>query len=150
MRDVRAFVRFAVDPSPSTASKVPFAQTVQLGLGRDLQTQLDRQALANASNWTMPADDFRGHAGPLNPLALIAEHAEETGFTDREFKFTVGDHPHCAAPPIQGPRGYERFVRQSVQPTPNTLDSCLSWFTVDLFVDSRGQVEAVTLDVWEP
>ena len=27
---------------------------------------------------------------------------------------------------------------------------CLAWWTVDLFVDDRGTVTGVTLDLWEP
>jgi hypothetical protein len=30
------------------------------------------------------------------------------------------------------------------------IDSCLSRFSVDLFVDDYGRITAVTLDLWEP
>jgi hypothetical protein len=40
--------------------------------------------------------------------------------------------------------------RVSVQPAAGSIDSCLDWFTVDLFVTRSGEVAAVTLDLWEP
>jgi len=38
--------------------------------------------------------------------------------------------------------------RISIQPT--GTDSCLEWWTVDLFLTDIGSIAAVTIDVWEP
>jgi len=38
--------------------------------------------------------------------------------------------------------------RISIQPT--STDSCLEWWTVDLFLTDIGSMAAVTIDVWEP
>jgi hypothetical protein len=35
-----------------------------------------------------------------------------------------------------------------VQPT--GIDTCLLWWTVDLFVSPAGRIEAITLDLWDP
>jgi hypothetical protein len=36
----------------------------------------------------------------------------------------------------------------SIQPTNTT--SCLEWSTVDLFIDTDGNIAAITLDLFEP
>jgi hypothetical protein len=38
--------------------------------------------------------------------------------------------------------------RVSLQP--GDPDGCLAWWTVDLFVDDRGAVTGITIDLWEP
>jgi hypothetical protein len=40
--------------------------------------------------------------------------------------------------------------RAGAQPAPGTFLSCIDWWTVDLFVDARGRVVAVTLDLYDP
>ncbi len=50
---------------------------------------------------------------------------------------------------MPAPEGFEDHARISVQPDPDTIDSCLRWFTVDFFV-AGGEVEAITMDLWEP
>jgi hypothetical protein len=63
---------------------------------------------------------------------------------------SLGDHPHCASPPVPPPRGMAGARRVSVQPDENSITSCLAWFSVDLFLDEHRNVVAVTLDIWEP
>lgn len=55
-----------------------------------------------------------------------------------------------ASPPVPAPREFKDYRRVSVQPSDSSIDSCLPWFTVDLFLDEQGSVALVTLDVWEP
>lgn len=40
--------------------------------------------------------------------------------------------------------------RVSVQPADGSIESCPQWFTVDLYVDGSGTVQAITLDLYEP
>lgn len=51
---------------------------------------------------------------------------------------------------MPSPKGFEGHQRVSIQPAETTIDSCLSWFSVDLFVNGDGRIAAVTLDIWEP
>lgn len=152
---IRDFVAFAVRPSADTAGRLPFAGEVQLGLGRDLKATLGTAETADMSAWVLQAEYFRAYNGPFNALEPIQRHAAETrtdsvGTRDDAFDVSVGDHPHCASPPVPAPHGFERHRRVSVQPSESSIDSCLSWFTVDLFVTGKGRIEAVTLDIWEP
>ena len=83
---------------------------------------------------------FRAVTGPGSALEPLAEWRGPVGFT-------LGPHLHCVSAPVPPPPGYESHRRLALQP--KGYGSCLRWFTVDLFV-SRGAVEAVTVDVWEP
>lgn len=155
LRLIRDFVVFAVRPSAETARRLPFAGEVQLGLSRDLVATLDESETSDASAWVLNATYFRANTGPFNALESIQRHADETRSTSARarggaFHVSVGDHPHCAGPPVPAPRGFQHHRRVSVQPSESSIDSCLSWFTVDLFLNEEGSIAAVTLDIWEP
>lgn len=150
---MRNFVDFAVHPSADTAAKLPFAPRVRLGLSRDLRASLDKSATAEASAWVLEAEYFRAFVGPFSALELVQRHARTTGSQSVQprggaFRVSAGDHPHCVGTPVPAPKGFESHRRVSVQPSAS--DSCLSWFTVDHFLDEEGRIAAVTLDVWEP
>ncbi|MEN8706054.1 MAG: hypothetical protein ABF306_07955 [Nocardioides marinisabuli] len=152
---MRDFVAFAVQPSAEAAGSLPFGEEVRLGLSRDLGTALDGADASQSSAWVLQAKGFRAYVGPLSALELIHRHADETRSTSvRErggaFRVSVGDHPHCAGQPVPAPQGFEGHRRVSVQPSEAFIDSCLSWFTVDLFMNEEESIAAVTLDVWEP
>lgn len=136
---------FANSPSPSTFDALPLAEQVTLGLGPNIITQLDAAALRDSSAWQikMPNGElFRGTVGPSSAIELIA-----SGATD-ELVYAVGEHPHCAGPPVAAPPGFEDHQRVSVQPQADQIESCLQWFTVDLFIND-GTIEAITHDHWE-
>ncbi|OGO73385.1 MAG: hypothetical protein A3G84_05105 [Chloroflexi bacterium RIFCSPLOWO2_12_FULL_71_12] len=88
------------------------------------------------------ADHFRGRSGPFSALELLARREPTTVW--------VGPHPHCASPPAPPPTDFASLRRVSVQPSQPRDDTCLSWWTVDLFVSVDGRVAAVTLDLWDP
>jgi hypothetical protein len=136
------FVGFAEDPRPATAERVPFADEVHLGLGPRLHSTVPVARIATAESWILEPRQFRGWTPPFSALATVADAGE--------LDVTIGPHPHCAAPPQPAPRSVARMRRVSVQPAAGSIDSCLDWFTVDLFVTRSGEVAAVTLDLWEP
>jgi hypothetical protein len=155
LRLMRDFVAFAIQPSTETARRLPFAGEVQLGLSRDLRTALDAVDAPQASAWVLKAKYFRAYTGPFSALELIQRHTDDAHSRSIRarggaFHVSVGDHPHCASPPVPAPRGFEQHRRVSVQPSESSIDSCLSWFTADLYLNEEGSISAVTLDVWEP
>jgi hypothetical protein len=83
---------------------------------------------------------FRAYEGPFSALQLLARRGPLT--------FTVGPNRHCVSPPVPPPRAAASLRRISVQPA--AIESCLQWFTVDAFVSVEGEINAITLDVWEP
>lgn len=144
-----ALVAFARSPGADTLAVVPLAPEVALGLADRLEPAQDRSRLARPGAWSIEAPDgFRGRVGPFNAVQILAGHAE--GDDLAAFAVYVGPHAHCAGPPVPAPAGLAQHRRVSVQPAETTIDGCLDWFTVDLFVDAGGEVDAVTFDTWEP
>lgn len=139
---IQSFLRFATEPTPATAEEMPFADDVALGLGNEIHTNVTRTQIADATRWSIDVDYFRAHEGPFSALDLAADSGEVL--------VSIGEHPHCASPPMPPPEEVAELRRVSVRPAPESIDSCLQWWTVDLFVTSEGKVAAVTLDIWEP
>lgn len=138
---VEAFVAFARSPDADSAAAVPFAaDRMGLGLADRILVERSVDDLHDPSAWRLRWEAFRGHVGPFSALELAAE--------ERPLEISIGPHPHCASPPMPAPQGLEEARRISFQPT--DIDSCLQWWTVDLFVSGDGDVEAVTMDLWEP
>lgn len=147
-------MRFAVEPSAETAADVPFASELALGLGPALIKTIDEDQVQQFVRWDIHREYFRAVSRRWNALDLIAELASETESLavdeGRGFQVSVGDHRHCVSPPVPAPPGLAGLRRVSLQPASPEPESCLMWFTVDLFVTDDGEVSAVTLDVWEP
>lgn len=150
------FMAFATDPSPATLQNLPISPDgLQLGLGERLLRDLPVGDAADPANWQLTAEAFRGYTGPFSALQSIKQHVE--GEPDPAaigvpgaITVSVGDHAHCASPPVPPPAGLEGQRRVSVQPAEDSISSCLAWFSVDLYVDEQGRISAVTLDLWEP
>lgn len=139
---VSSFLRFADEPSPDTVERLPFAEEVRLGLGSELHLTRSRSQLADPAAWVIDEELFRAYAGPFSAVD-VASKARST-------VVSVGEHPHCASPPVPPPEEVADLTRVSVQPDIEQIDSCLRWWTVDFFVNKAGQIQAVTLDLWEP
>lgn len=137
---VRVFTEFARAPGAATLAAVPFADKVRLGLSDQLMTERTSFDLLRPDAWVLTQVPFRGHVGPFSARDLLARNGPTT--------ISVGPHPHCASPPVSPPADLVGSRRVSVQPT--DIDTCLNWWTVDLFVSPAGRIEAVTLDLWDP
>lgn len=134
-----------------------FADEVGLGLGRFLVDSVDRTSVVAPSAWEVKSASgyFRGREGLFSALDTIRGHAARARSTSlqgrgRAFVVSVGEHPHCVSPAVPAPRGFEGHQRVSIQPSNGSIESCLDWFTVDLFVDPTDHIAAVTLDLWDP
>lgn len=139
---MRSFVAFARSPTDANWRKLPLARTVGIGLGSRLVLERSAAELRDPEEWTIHVDSFRAYGGPFSALRLMAR---ERG----PLQVSAGPHRHCAAPRvIPPPRRVESLRRVSVHP--QRWESCLRWWTVDVYVDGVGEVHAVTLDAWEP
>ncbi len=128
----------------SRAGDLPWESAgVGLGLGETVIRTVDPADLADPSSWVFDVDFYNGATGPFSILDAIERMA---GGDDLSIE--IGPHDHCASPPKAAPPGYEGLRRVSVQPA--SFDSCLQWWTIDLFVTSAGNVRAITYDFWEP
>ncbi|WP_147381275.1 hypothetical protein [Nocardioides immobilis] len=159
-RDARLlddFIRFALRPMAATASRLPFAERVRLGLGPVLLGDLPLESVQDPSSWLVNTRSgyLRGVQGPFSATQLISSHVHydsEGGEPQQsgDLQRSVGEHPHCASPPKPAPRPFEGTLRLSVQPADGSITSCLAWFTVDLYLDDARRIVAVTVDIWEP
>lgn len=139
---VEAFVEFAQTGTAESFSQLPLADSVDLGLGPQIELTVEADDLQSPSSWVIDAELFRAYVGPFSALMLL-EQADD-------FVVRVGPHPHCVSSPQPAPKGLDDHTRLSIQPSDDSIDSCLKWWTVDFFVGPSGLVEAITLDVYEP
>ncbi|MEX2549962.1 MAG: hypothetical protein WD638_07035 [Nitriliruptoraceae bacterium] len=137
-------LRFASEPTDANAGALPFAGQVGLGLGEEIIVTRSADELADPEAWSLDVEAFRGYVGPFSALDLAA------GSGPADTVVSVGQHPHCASPPRAAPEGFADHRRLSVQPDPETTGSCLEWWTVDLYLDDAGTIDAVTLDLFAP
>jgi hypothetical protein len=137
---VQALRAYAADPSAANFERVPWADTVTLGVGTDLIRTVPAAELQAPEAWAVRPDSGYEWAsnGPFNALDLLGE--------DEPHQTAVGAHPHCASDPKPAPADVADMRRVSTQPTEG---ACPAWYTVDLFME-QGEVRAVTLDLWEP
>jgi hypothetical protein len=141
---IHAFISFARSPGPGTLAAIPFADQVGLGLADRLLVERRYAELERPGPWVLDVVDccFRGGIGPFSALELLKRASAIT--------VSVGPHPHCVSPPVPAPPEVAAHRRVSVQPKQGPGESCLQWWTVDVFLSPDGRVEAVTLDHYEP
>jgi hypothetical protein len=138
---VRALIRFARSPGPKTVAMVPLADDgVWLGLADQLLVRRSPNELIEPEAWVLQSELFRAYVGSFSAPDLLARTEKAT--------VSAGPHPHCASPPVPPPQEVAQLRRVSVQP--RDIESCLKWWTVDVFVRPGGEIKAVTLDLWEP
>ncbi|MGD2102490.1 MAG: hypothetical protein PVG83_09670 [Acidimicrobiia bacterium] len=142
MAVVNGFVQFAKSPSDETFPDLLLADTVALGLGPETVRTVDKGALRGAQEWVIDVADFRGYVGPFSALDVLSSL--------EDYDIQIGEHLHCAGPPQPPPNELQDLRRVSVQPSEQSIGSCLEWSTVDFFVDEDRLVQAITMDLWEP
>lgn len=120
--------------------QVPLADEVMLGLGNTGLLTVDGPDLASASAWIIRDTPFAESEGPFDILGpLRAEGIPQV---------YVAPRPHCAGPPLEFGPQWDQGRHLVIEPT--EFDSCLMWFAVHLLVNSLGQIEAVSLDLFGP
>lgn len=135
-----SLVRFATQKG--LLDDVLLAESVDFGLGSEIVASIQSSDLDDRSAWIIDVPDFAGHAGPFD---LLAQVARLTAFT-----VSVGPVDQCADDNWPAPPGYEEHLRITVQPIAIRNSTCLTWFGLQAFVGESQQVEAITLDLWEP
>jgi len=143
---LRTLRRFATAQDREVFADIPFASHVWLGLGEQLHVRRPVGELAAHRSWLIDVPHFRARTGPFSAVELLAKGKPRDG---RSLRAVAGPHRHCASPPVPAPDRLAAFRRVSVQPE-DPMASCLSWWTVDLFLDRDGLIHAVTMDLWEP
>lgn len=128
---------------------LPFAPEVHLGLRDAIDKTVPRAKLADRASWRIDREEFAAAVGPFDATATLRDFASRHTEID-PFTIGVGDYPHCnnrqvfRAPELTG------LARVTIQPRDGTIDSCISWFSVDLYLGDAGRISAVTMDHGEP
>lgn len=134
--------RASLEDGPIDVDALRLADTVLLGLGDHTLVERTAAELVDRKAWQLDAEDFRARVGPFSALDLLARSSSG--------RVLVGRHNHCASPPTPVPDELRDAHQFSAQPLETEIDSCLQWWTVDVFVDDDGRVIGITLDLWEP
>ena len=142
-----ALLAFAAQPGPATAAPLRLAPVVWLGLGENLFAAVPGRTLADPAGWEIDVDAF-GRLGPLDALQPVRRHLRAAGADD--VRVSVGPHPRCVGPRSAVPSRFRTARQVVLRPTSRSIDSCLQWWSVDLFVGADGLVRGVSLQLWEP
>lgn len=150
----RAFAAFAVRTEADTLSALPLAPDgVQVGLGLTLR-RTPVADLAQAATWSSTANGFAGRTGRINTLNVLRDHLLrdliDSGPNAGKLQVVEGETQRCAGPPLAAPAGLVGLRHLSLQPAAGSIEACLDWFSVDLYLDESGRVTAVRLDLVEP
>jgi hypothetical protein len=132
-----AFINFAHDPSTKTAA---FDTPVNLGLGGRVVVTLGDDDRYAPAKWRLPLTGYAGGSGYVSALRLLIHHAGNLHVSNapvpacvehvREWRLTGGGH--------------------LVRIQPRYVDSCIEWWSVDLYVNDGNQVVAVNVNLGAP
>ncbi len=122
-------------------NELPLADEVLLALGSEVVARRDVTELFRRSAWTLNSRPFAAVVGPFNVLDLVPSPSE----------VVVGPHARCFGPEaIPSPPELASYTRIGILPLEGSIDSCLEWSAVDLFVDGDGVIHGVALHLEEP
>lgn len=144
------FIALARHFDSQAVDSMSLADAVDLSLGQRQFVRTLSDGKSDMKNWLVSVPtSFRGSAaGSLSAPEQLLSYLR----SDPKAAISVseGPHPRCVGPKVP-PAAQDSAYRQvSLQPTSNTIDSCLDWFAIDLFVDESGHVRTVDLDLYEP
>jgi len=138
-----AFYKFAQSPSGGGPMDTP----VQVGLGDSIRKQIPNGAGPGETQdphaWVLRMRYYAARTGPVSPLELLRQ-------SKGDYVLSVGPHPPCLGLEVTPPEELRGSRQISIQPNPADIDTCLDWWSVDLFVNDVGQVVGVTVTLSEP
>jgi len=122
-------------------SELMFDEEVVLGLNTVEQVTVTSSDLQYPSGWLIPLDDFGGLGGPFDVLGPLRGEQDST-------QINLGPRAHCAGPPLEFGPSWTEGRHLVIEPA--ATDSCLQWYAIHVLVNTKGEIRAVTLDLWEP
>lgn len=144
-----AFVVFAIQRSKDTMAALPFADTVELGLGPDSLIERTADELSDPDAWAIDRELAPGDTEQFSALETIRQANTNMEVREyREVRTESEDLPWeslCAWEPPPPPDSVAGMQRVSVQADYDTVATIHDMFYVDLYVDEDGLIRAVTL-----
>ena len=121
--------------------ELPLAGDVLLALGPEVVARRQSGELFRRTAWAVNSADFAARVGPFNLLDLVPSPSE----------IVVGPHMRCGgSEAIPSPPELVTYTRITILPLPGSIDSCLDWSAVSIFVDDNGSIRGVGLNLSEP
>lgn len=139
---IHTIIEFARHPSDETFAAIPLAENVTLGLWDDHTRLVSAAALRDPAAWIMDADIWAAYVGPFDMLRSAGR--------DESMQYRIGPHDHCAGPPLAAPGGFEFHTQISAEPAELTVQTCMQWSSLNVFVNDDNLIEGIFLDIWEP
>lgn len=137
-----ALVGFARSPSAATFAAVPLAPgRVHLALGPRTLMSVDPETLVDVGGWNLPSTAYAERDGPFNAIRVLAQ-------AEGDVEIAVGPHRGCPGPAPTALQEAAGLTQVSIQPA--DAPDCTRWFSVDLFLDRRGRIVVVQLDLGSP
>lgn len=122
---------FALRPSDETFNDLPLAQFVMLGIEDRIVVAKPQEELRDPSVWVV-----EGHS-VLDQLAAGGDYV-----------LRRNTHETCVGEENPAPLEMSGYQRLSIHPADLQNDTCLNWYSVDLFLHD-GQIVGITLTLWE-
>lgn len=121
--------------------EVPLADDVLLALGSAVVARRQPTELFRRSAWAVNSSEFGGRSGPFNLLDYVPS----------PLQVVTGPHARCAGPEaVPSPPELASYTRIGILPLDGSIDSCLDWSAVDLFIDDEGVIRGLSLHLSEP
>ncbi len=121
--------------------ELPLADDIVMALGPEVVARRQPTELFRRSAWVVNSSEFAGRVGPFNLLDLVPS----------PLQIAVGPHARCAGPEaVPSPPELVAYTRIGILPLEGSIDSCLDWSAVDLFVDDEGVIRGLALHLEAP
>ena len=122
-------------------AELPLANNLLVALGSQVVARRQPSELFRRTAWAVNGTDFAARVGPFNVLDLVPSPSE----------IVVGPHARCAGwEALPSPPELVSFTRIGILPLEGSIDSCLEWSAVDLFVDDDGVIQGIAVHLEEP
>ena len=121
--------------------ELPLGDDVLMALGPQVLARRQPSELFRRSAWALNSTDFAGRVGPFNLLDLVPSPS----------RIVVGPHARCGGiEALPSPPELAGYTRIGILPADGSVDSCLDWSAVDVFVDDEGVIRGLSLHLSEP
>ena len=136
----RQFYRFAADPSLGA----PFApEEVWVGIEHGpTAVSLTGAELTDPTAWRI-GTGYAERTGPFSALEVLASSA---GY----FELHPGVVPTCSHVNAEAPPELVGLRAVTLTPAPDTVQACMQWWGVTLFLDSQDRIRGVALRLGSP